>query len=58
MNVILTKEIIKNQVRTLRIFLLEGGYKITQTSAYQCLAKIYGFENWTALSNELTKKGE
>jgi len=53
MNVVLTKEIVKDQVKTLRVFLSEGGYQLSQTSAYQCMAKIYGFESWTVLANKL-----
>lgn len=58
MNLMLTKEIVKDQVKILRIFLLKGDYKLSQTSAYQCMAKIYGFESWTDLANELKQEGK
>lgn len=58
MNLVLTKEVVKGQVKTLREFLSNGDYKLSQTSAYQCMAKIYGFESWTDLANTLKTKGE
>lgn len=52
MRITLNKEAIKQQVSILREFLKEP---ISQSSAYNCIAKIYGFENWNTFKATLDK---
>lgn len=50
-------EIIKKQARVLQEFVkLEEGKKLSLSSCYNCLAKMWGFENWNQFSAILNKQ--
>ena len=48
----ITKETLKIQVKIMREFIPD----LTQSSAYQLLAKLYGFDGWNQLSAALKKE--
>ena len=53
MQIILNKELIKSQVGLLREFLNK---EITQSSGYEAISKIYGFNNWNTFKSFLDKE--
>lgn len=50
---LLTKDKIKQQVSVLRDFLAVKNIKLTQSSAYELIAKIHGYPSWNYLSTEI-----
>jgi hypothetical protein len=56
MQIELTKDILKSQVKILREFLKANDIQLTQSSAYIVLSKIHGFHDWHELSEELKNK--
>jgi Glyoxalase superfamily protein len=52
----INKEILKLQVKTLRNFLKEKDIEISQSSAYEVISKMYGYEGWNFLSNEINNQ--
>ncbi len=52
MRITLNKAAIKQQVEILRGYLKEP---LSQSSAYNCIAKIYGFNNWNEFKAILDK---
>ncbi len=50
------KETIKRQVKVIRDFLAANEISLNQSSAYNCVSKMYGFENWNTFSAFLNKK--
>jgi len=56
MHIIISKEFIKEQVKIMREFLKSGGTELTQSAAYNLIAKMYGIADWNTLS-AMFKKG-
>ncbi len=56
MQIVITKEFIKEQVRIMREFLKSGGTELTQGAAYNLISKMYGVADWNTLS-AMFKKG-
>ncbi|HLX52375.1 MAG TPA: glyoxalase superfamily protein [Aquella sp.] len=53
MQIELTKDLIKAQVKILREFLKENNIDLKQSSAYQVISKMYGQKDWNTLSTLL-----
>lgn len=46
-------EQIKAQAKILKEYLREGGFDITQSSCYNAIAKMNGYENWNTFQAKL-----
>jgi len=55
MNITLSKELLKAQVKIVREFLKEGNMNLTQSTAYILVSKMYGQKDWNTLSALLKK---
>jgi hypothetical protein len=58
MQITITKEVLREQIKILREFLKEKGQDVTQTSCYHLLANMYGLRNWHVLSARLLGEKE
>ncbi len=50
MQITITKERLKSQVKIIREFLATKDFNLTQSSAYILLAKLHGCKDWNILS--------
>jgi hypothetical protein len=53
MNISINKDVLKSQAEVIRAYLKVAGMDLSQSSAYQLLAKLYGFNGWNELSAAL-----
>lgn len=54
MHLTITKDVLKTQVKLLREFLPSN--VLTQSSAYECIARIHGWQSWNELSAAIVKE--
>lgn len=54
--VMYTIDEMKNRAKILKEYLRAGGFNITQSSCYNALAKMHGFENWNIFQDYLKKQ--